>query len=229
MKKRSLLLVLISIVIGSFVFGANMPLMGRAAVASRENSGENVEYVMQVTLARVINELELTNEQLVKILTEAKSVRATLDGLKEDANNHRQVLLDLLVARKVEEAQALVNEREETENAGTVIAEYVDSVKSVFTYEQGEKLVQLLNRFVIGSGNQNAPLSKLRQEFAEKAEKGVQSQRLDQFKEGIQKRLGVQEGQARMIAKSPRVFNQLAMSFLTDWGIDLLERFIAVK
>ncbi|HQC37270.1 MAG TPA: hypothetical protein PLF98_03085, partial [Thermotogota bacterium] len=176
-----------------------------------------------------INELELTNEQLVKILTEAKSVRATLDGLKEDANNHRQVLLDLLVARKVEEAQALVNERKEAENAGTVIAEYVDSVKSVFTYEQGEKLVQLLNRFVIGSGNQNAPLSKLRQEFVEKAEKGVQSQRLDQFKEGIQKRLGVQEGQARMIAKSPRVFNQLAMSFLTDWGIDLLERFIAVK
>ncbi|MBP6959996.1 MAG: hypothetical protein KBC39_01205 [Thermotogae bacterium] len=229
MKKRSLLLVLISIVIGSFVFGANMPLMGRAVVASRENSGENVEYVMQVTLARVINELELTNEQLVKILTEAKSVRATLDGLKEDANNHRQVLLDLLVARKVEEAQALVNERKETENAGTVIAEYVDSVKSVFTYEQGEKLVQLLNRFVIGSGNQNTPLSKLRQEFVEKAEKGVQSQRLDQFKEGIQKRLGVQEGQARMIAKSPRVFNQLAMSFLTDWGIDLLERFIAVK
>jgi hypothetical protein len=32
-----------------------------------------------------------------------------------------------------------------------------------------------------------------------------------------------------MSAQCPQALNQLSKVFLTDWGIDLLERFIAVK
>jgi len=229
MKKRSLLLVLISIVIGSFVFGANMPLLGRAVVANRENAGENAEYAMQVTLARVINELELTSEQLLRILTEAKSVRTTLEGLKQQSEEMREKLLSLLVERKVEEAKALMTERKDEKAAATLIADYVNNVKKIFTYEQGEKLERLFNRFLTGAGNPNARINQLREEFAERRENGVQSQHLKQLKEGIQKMVGGRESQPRIVAKTPQLLNYLSMSFLTDWGIDLLERFIAVK
>jgi len=229
MKKSGLVLVLISVVIGSFAFGANMPLLGRGVVANRENAGENVEYAMQVTLARVINELELTNEQLLKILTEARSARVALEGFKQQSEETRGNLLNLLVERKVQEAQDLMSERKDEKMAATLMAEYVNNVKKIFTYEQGEKLERLFNRFVTGAGNPNTRINQLREEFAEQRENGVQSQRLKQLKEGIQKRVGGQEGQPRIVAKTPQVLNHLTMSFLTDWGMELIERFIVAK
>ncbi|HOM54189.1 MAG TPA: hypothetical protein PKW46_01420 [Thermotogota bacterium] len=85
MKRRSVSFLVISILLGCIVFGANMPVMAGQMRARAQGVAENAEYLAQLTLAKVINELELTNEQLSKILAAAKDARTKLGGLKEAA------------------------------------------------------------------------------------------------------------------------------------------------
>ncbi|HNW45887.1 MAG TPA: hypothetical protein PLB79_05435 [Thermotogota bacterium] len=229
MKRRSVSFLVISILLGCIVFGANMPVMAGQMRARAQGVAENAEYLAQLTLAKVINELELTNEQLSKILAAAKDARTKLGGLKEAAEKQRQELLDLLVARNLEGVKAFMSERKAPENPAVLLTQYVNTVKDIFTYAQGDKLSRLFNGFGGGFGPGNRSVNPPSQTRGQNQNKRVPVPRQDQLRQGAKQQLRSFVAQPRMSAQCPQALNQLSKVFLTDWGIDLLERFIAVK
>lgn len=249
---------LVSLVI--VLFGTMAIAFGpaRGAVVNELKTGAGLETVqtgMQIQLAQLINTLGLTNDQLAKIYAEAKSTKTKLEDLVAAANTEQEKALELLIQRKPEELKSLKSRADIMKEGQTIITAYLDSIKTVLTYEQGEKLQSGLRDKIqdVRSnmkdnmqriGQQMPGAANRQQNMPAMVEKMKNSPMYDRLPDAVKEKLESSmpnaqkqektdedktENEKPMLQPQSVVFNRFAVTFLSDWGIELLERFISGK
>jgi hypothetical protein len=209
-------------------------------MVSPENAGENVKIALQIRMAKVINEIALTNEQLIEILAQVNNTKNQLTIVKENAEKDQEELLSQLVQRQpVAESNQVISTPPLSEMQ-TIIEAYLTKLKSILTYEQGEKLETLL---AIGVQNRNMPIQRTEQ-FRENAldamkkvmespavnrMPGNMKEKIESTVNAMQKRENTMEQMKEINQQRSPALSVFGLSFLSDWGVELLERYIAGK
>lgn len=236
MRKALVLLVLIGLlVVGSLA----APRINSPA------SGEIMKLQYQLNLARVLNFLDFTDDQLSALYELASSTRQELEALKTEVQTALTESLDKAIAG---ENVAPTTRADIQRRAASVLRGYFEGLKSIVTVGQVEKLAAQMRGATIDTPMAEERLSQLRENLKERLKKLPpemqarlkqfgQTEKFENSRDNIQKRLAeLKKFQPDIKSrKLPGTLNQsfkpvpqrLVLGLLSDEALEVLERMIA--